>query len=91
MWQINKEFSDPTHPRGKQGIYLNADKPMSPYHISYPIIWSGFVGQNTVEIIQKGESAKYKDDFEFVKFPPGLSYLEGDIISYIDNFLRILD
>lgn len=91
MWQINKEYSDPSHPRGKQGIYLNADKPMSPYHISYPITWSGFVGQNKVIIIQKGESAKYSDDFDFVNFPSALSYLQGEIATYIDNYLRILD
>tara|TARA_R100000306_G_scaffold56423_1_gene54221 strand:+ start:7941 stop:8216 length:276 start_codon:yes stop_codon:yes gene_type:complete len=91
MWQINKSYNDPNHPTGKGWIYLNADKPMDPYHITYPVTWTGFVGQNPVTIVQKGESGKYIEDFVFENFPAGLSYLKVDIVQYIDNYLRILD
>jgi len=91
MWQISEEFEDYTHPIGKGWVNLNADKPMNPYHISYPITWSGFVSGQEVRIIQKSFSAFSLSDFDFVEFPDKYSYIKSDIVKWIDKYLRILD
>ena len=91
MWQIEKEFDDYTHPIGKGWLNLNADKPMNPYKISYPIIWSGFISNIKVEIIQKGKSSYSVNDFDFKDFPEKYSFLKGDIVAWINKYLKTLD
>jgi len=91
MWQIKEEFKDNRHPIGKSWVYLNADKPINPWHISYPITWSGFVDGNKVKIIQKGQLAYSVDDFEFEEFPKIYEYIKGRIVKWINDYLRILD
>lgn len=93
MWQIDKKVDDyGGHPSGKCYIFLNADKPMSPYHISYPVTWSGQVGGYDAKIIQLTDSARRIEDFNFEVFPEKYSYLKTDIINWIDEYLhKMLD
>jgi len=91
MWQIDKQFEDDYHPSGKGYVYLKADKPMTPYHITYPVTWTGFVGRIKVQIIQKSDSALTLDDFDFKDYPEKYSYLKYSIIKWIHDYLRILN
>ena len=91
MWQIDERIEDVTHPRGQISVFLNADKPMSPYHFNPPIKWSGYFDSQEVEIIQNNSSASSIDAFDFKKFPDKYSHFKGDIVGLIDEYLRILD
>lgn len=91
MWQINEVFEDYDHPVGKGWLYLNADKPMNPYHITYPVTWSGTIAQKEVKIVQRGNFVFSLDDLEFEIFPEKYEYVKGRIVEWIDDYLRVLD
>ena len=69
MWEINESFKDSTELSGFVSILLKSDKPLNPYHVSYPITWSGFVNNEPIEIVQPSENSSYMSDFEFTKYP----------------------
>jgi hypothetical protein len=91
MWQIRKEFADYTHPLQKGWLYLNADPPINPSSISYPISWIGTIGGIKVRIIQKDRETISVDDFEFIEFPEKYAHLMAYIVDWIDEALKILD
>lgn len=88
MWDINKSFKDNAEPSGHVTIMLNADKPLNPYHISYPITWTGFINNDKIVIIQPSSSSSFSENYEFTTFPIRLSMYEGKIVKLIDNCLR---
>ncbi|MDM1412536.1 hypothetical protein HX038_17635 [Myroides odoratimimus] len=88
MWQINKRFKDSTELSGNVTIFLNANKPLNPYDISYPITWSGFVNNQPIEIIQPSSSSSFMENYEFVNYPKGYYIYQNRIITLIDELLR---
>jgi len=68
-------------------IVLTSNKELNPYHISYPIVWSGSVGNSDVIIIQKTHFSSFVEGYEFEKFPEKYFYLKERIIKDIDNYL----
>jgi hypothetical protein len=91
MWLINEYFEDIGSFRNKSSLHLNADKPIDPYHISYPILWTGFLNNEKIVIKQLGESSSRFTDYEFIEYPENFSYLQVRVVKYIDDYLRILD
>ena len=91
MYLIEEEFEDLTHPRGKRSVRLNPNQGLNPYTIKYPLIWSGHIGNNEVEIIQLESFAGSINSFEFKKFPDEFENIKGQIIQWIDNKLRTMD
>ncbi|HEY2584079.1 MAG TPA: hypothetical protein VGI43_19885 [Mucilaginibacter sp.] len=64
---------------------------MSPHHISYPILWSGFLNNEKIIVKQLSVSSSHITDFEFVEYPEQYAYLKGEIMTAINNYLRVLD
>jgi hypothetical protein len=91
MWEIQESFKDELHPIGRGLFCLNPDKMITPYHIKYPILWTGYINNTPIKILQKGVSAKYRDDFDLVEFPDTHYFVINQIIEHIDNYLRIID
>ncbi len=73
---------------GKTYVTLDANKPITSYHISYPISWIGFVCGYEVEIIQLTDNSFSIEDYEFKKYPLKFNYLKEIIINLIDDFLH---
>lgn len=88
MWDINESFKDSTELSGSVTIFLNSDKPLNPYHISYPISWTGYINNTPIEIIQLSSSSKFIENYEFKTYPNGYSMYHNRIVSIIDNCLR---
>jgi len=91
MWQIDKRIEDPAHPRGQISVFLNADKPLTPWGFRSPITWTGLVSGEEVEIIQNTASARSIINFDFKIFPEKYSHFKEDIVHLIDKCLRTLD
>jgi hypothetical protein len=91
MWQINEAFEDIGRFRDKSTLFLNADKPINPYSITYPILWAGFLNNEKVMIKQIDSSSFHISDYDFIDFPDEYSYLQGAIVKAIDKYLKILD
>lgn len=64
---------------------------MHPQFIKYPITWEGYINNQPITIIQKSSVSKFKEGYEFKNYPAKYSYMENDIISWIDEYLKILD
>lgn len=91
MWEIQENFRDDLHPIGKGSFCLNPDKIITAYQIKYPITWKGLINNIPIVIIQKSDSAKYREDFDLVKFPDNYYFVLNEIIEHIDNCLRKID
>jgi len=91
MWQIDQQFKDTTNPLGTNNLLLNADKPIMPTKFTPPIIWKGYLDGNEIEIVQKGNFTHSLSDFDFLRFPEKYSYIKKDIVTWINDFLKILD
>lgn len=91
MWEIDERLDVSAYHLGRNKIYLNSDKQIDTYHITYPITWKGLLNGNKVEITQKTSSSSFMDDYEFVIYPEEFSDLKGEIVQVIDRYLRILD
>lgn len=88
MWDINQSFKDSTEISGHVTIFLNADKPLNPYHISYPVSWTGYINNEPVRILQISSSLKFSENYNFEIYPNGYSIYQTKIIEAIDNLLR---
>lgn len=88
MWTINESTKVVTEMSGRVSLLLNPDKPLSPYHVSYPIVWTGFINNNPIEIIQISSSSSFMENYEFKIYPEGYYSFQNYIISVIDNCLR---
>jgi hypothetical protein len=88
MWDINQSFNDSTELSGHVTIMLRANKPLNPYHVSYPIIWTGFINNDKIEITQLSSSSSFMENYEFKTFPINFSMYEGRIVKLIDTCLR---
>ena len=88
MWDINQSFKDNTELSGHVTIMLNADKPLNPYNISYPVTWNGFINNEKIVIIQSSSSSSFSENYEFKTFPISFSIYEGRIVKLIDTCLR---
>lgn len=88
MWDINESYKDNTELSGHVTIMLKADKPLNPYHIDYPIAWTGFINNDKIEIIQLSSSSSFRENYEFKTFPISFSIYEGRILKLIDTCLR---
>jgi hypothetical protein len=91
MWDINEIVEDYSRPNGKSYINLNSNNKLDPYHISYPISWTGFVNSKPIKIIQKGQTSSSVSDYDFTEFPEEYLGLRASIVGLIDKKLRILD
>jgi hypothetical protein len=91
MWQIDGRIQDSNSPRGQASIFLNANKPLTPWEFIPPITWTGLVNEQEVEIVQKSAHAFSIINFDFKIFPDKYSHLKGDIVHLIDKKLRKLD
>jgi len=88
---INKTFEDKINPLGKSYLLLDANKPVSPSHITYPILWSGFLNNEKVVIKQKGSWSSHFPNYEFLDYPIEYSYLQKRVIDEINEYLKIID
>ena len=88
MWDINQTFKDVTQPRGKSSVFLDADKPLDPYHITYPVTWSGYFNNEKIEIVQNSSMSSLSGSYEFTTYPADASLFESEIIKAIDDLLR---
>ena len=91
MWQISERFDDDNYYPRKSSINLNADKALNPYTITYPLIWTGYVAGQEVEIIQISNSASSKNDFDFKVFPANYNFIKADIVKHIHTCLNTLN
>ncbi|MFP9113921.1 hypothetical protein ACLI1A_08255 [Flavobacterium sp. RHBU_3] len=88
MWDINQSFKDNNEMSGHVSIFLNADKPLNPYHISYPIAWTGYINNEPVKIVQTSSSSKFIENYNFEIYPYGYSLYQTKIVDAIDRLLR---
>lgn len=88
MWDIDQTIKDNSKRSGKSSLYLNSNKPLNPYHISYPIEWTGFLNGKSIKIIQMKESSSRTADYDFSELALEDSVLKGDIAKYIDTKLK---
>lgn len=88
MWDINQSFTDSTELSGRVSIFLNSDKALNPYNISYPITWTGYINNHPIEIIQPSSSSSFIENYEFSTYPNGYSLYHSRIVSLIDTCLR---
>jgi hypothetical protein len=72
----------------KVSVNLNPDQGITPFTSSYPITWTGYIGNEKVEIKQIGILAYNESDFEFVTFPEKYFYHKRDVIGFIDEYLK---
>jgi hypothetical protein len=91
MWRISERFDDDNHYPRKASINLNPDKDLNPYTIAYPLIWTGYVAGQQVEIIQISNSASFINDFDFKVFPENYNFIKSDIIKHIHICLNTLN
>lgn len=90
--EIKKTIEDRINfPRNRSSIGLTPDKPISPYHISYPVTWTGFVNNEKVIIVQKDDMSSSIDNYEFLEFPSQYNYLKSEVVEAIDDYLKIMD
>ena len=91
MYLINKVFKDIINSRGESNLQLKTDTPISPYHMDYPILWTGFLNNEKIKIKQKSSWSSHIPEFEFLECPNEYSYLQQKIVKEINNYLKILD
>ncbi len=88
MWDIDEDIEDYSRSSRKSYIRLNSNKPLNPYHISYPVEWIGFMNNKPVKIVQKDQSSSSASDYDFVEFPKEYLRFSGDIVHFIDTKLK---
>lgn len=74
--------------RGRVTISLDADKPIDPYHITYPVTWTGIVDGERVEIVQPSSASLNANFFEWPVFPQRLDNLKSDVAQMINRYLH---
>lgn len=70
---------------------LEADQAMNPYTWKPPINWKGRVNGVEVSFTQLSPSGHSKIDYDFSNFPKELENAISNIISAIDEKMRVMD
>ena len=69
----------------KVNISLVPNKDIHQYKNIYPVIWTGFIGNEKVELVQKTDASISIDDFEIISSPEKYKYLLTQIVRKIDD------
>lgn len=65
MFDIQQEIDDSFSRTGKSHLSLNADGKLDPYHISYPILWTGYLNNQAI-IVRQADSSTLESAYKFV-------------------------
>lgn len=91
MHTIEKRFDDYSRPNNKGLLRLKPNQPIVLSDQSWPIVWSGYLNDIEVSVIQESGSSSDPSNYELKDFPQQYEWLKGSIVDLIDDEFRILD
>jgi len=87
MKDIDEKFEDFAQLTKKSSLVLDADKSLN-FQVSYPIVWTGYLNNEKIKILQTEKHARILTSFEFEVFPEVLERHKETVINIIDKCLK---
>lgn len=91
MWEIDETFDYVLGKNGKGHINLKPNKDLTPFDLTPPVTWSGFVNEHNVSLSWKGGSFREETNYKINTFPAEVIDLLGLVIKKIDEYYKYLD
>ena len=70
---------------------IRCEQPFNPFSWKPPIKWEGSIKNERISFVQKNASANSKLDFDFTELPENFHHFIPEIITAIDNAMRVMD
>ena len=87
MYDIDELFEDFSQPMKKSRLALNADKAIN-FQVLSPIVWTGYLNNEKIKILQTEEHARILTSFEFEVFPEVMEHHKETVLKIIDKCLK---
>ena len=91
MHTIKKRFDDYSRPNDRGLLKLESDQPIVISGQKWPIVWSGYLNDIEVSVIQKPGSSSNPSNYELKNFPQKYDWLKSEIVDLVDSEFRTID